>query len=103
MLTVVTSLCVRDRLVLLSEVSLSDPHRYDVSSLPFQPGDFSVSMKARDKNKHFWVRVQSDGTYGIGTRRFGNLEELIAHYKNSPIYSNDKGEKLFLKAALPVN
>uniref|UniRef100_A0A183IPT0 Cytoplasmic protein NCK1 n=1 Tax=Soboliphyme baturini TaxID=241478 RepID=A0A183IPT0_9BILA len=59
------------------------------------PGDFSVSLKAHDRNKHFWVRINGD-MYEIGTRRFSSLEELIKHYTEYPIFTSDKGDKLYL-------
>ncbi|RWS29250.1 Cytoplasmic protein NCK2-like protein [Leptotrombidium deliense] len=58
-------------------------------------GDFSVSLKAPVRNKHF--RVHFDNSmYCIGQRRFTSLEELIDHYKKAPIYTSPKGEKMFL-------
>lgn len=78
------------------------------------PGDFSVSLKAPGRNKHFWVRIENGGSgsgsgsgsgifYGIGNRQFPSLEILIAHYKQSPIYTNDRGDRLFLIKPLPAN
>lgn len=81
-------------------------------------------MKAPGRNKHFWVRVNSgsdDGHvtgngsgptgdyrsapdynqyqtkgYSIGNRPFDTFELLIEHYTRHPIYTGDKGEKLYL-------
>lgn len=60
------------------------------------PGDFSISLKASLKNKHFWVRCDDQGMYNIGNRKFDSMPALIEHYSNHPIFSNDKGERLFL-------
>ncbi|XP_008432973.1 cytoplasmic protein NCK2a [Poecilia reticulata] len=63
------------------------------------PSDFSVSLKAVEKNKHFKVQL-SDGVYCIGQRRFHSMDELVEHYKKAPIYTSDHGEKLYLVKAL---
>ncbi|GBP34590.1 Cytoplasmic protein NCK1 [Eumeta japonica] len=63
-------------------------------------GDFSVSLKAPGRNKHF--RVHVEGTlYCIGQRKFHTLEQLVAHYQRAPIYTNKQGEKLYLVRPLP--
>lgn len=61
----------------------------------FQPSDFSVSLKAVGKNKHFKVQL-TDGVYCIGQRRFGSMDELVEHYKKAPIFTSEHGEKLYL-------
>uniref|UniRef100_A0A4W6CDC3 SH2 domain-containing protein n=1 Tax=Lates calcarifer TaxID=8187 RepID=A0A4W6CDC3_LATCA len=61
--------------------------------------DFSVSLKAVGKNKHFKVQL-SDGVYCIGQRRFNSMEELVEHYKKAPIFTSEHGEKLYLVKAL---
>jgi hypothetical protein len=67
----------------------------------FQPGDFSISLKAASRNKHFWVQVDGS-SFKIGTRSFISMEALLNHYVTCPIYSNDKtGERLFLVRPLP--
>ncbi|XP_015925212.1 SH2/SH3 adapter protein dreadlocks [Parasteatoda tepidariorum] len=58
-------------------------------------GDFSVSLKASSKNKHFRVHME-DGVFCIGQRRFNSLDELVEHYKRAPIYTGPDGEKLYL-------
>ncbi|XP_018013598.1 cytoplasmic protein NCK1-like isoform X2 [Hyalella azteca] len=63
-------------------------------------GDFSVSLKASNRNKHFRVHVES-GFYCIGQRKFNNLDQLVEHYQRSPIYTSQKGEKLYLVRPLP--
>ncbi|TKS66956.1 Cytoplasmic protein NCK2 [Collichthys lucidus] len=63
------------------------------------PSDFSVSLKAAGKNKHFKVQ-QSDGVYCIGQRRFNSMDELVEHYKKAPIFTSEHGEKLYLVKAL---
>lgn len=66
----------------------------------FQVGDFSVSLKAPGRNKHF--RVQVEGSlYCIGQRKFNTLDQLVAHYQRAPIYTNKQGEKLYLVRPLP--
>ena len=45
-----------------------------------QPGDFSISLKAAMRNKHFWVHVEqaaSGAQYKIGNRHFSTMDELI--------------------------
>ncbi|CAG5865757.1 unnamed protein product [Menidia menidia] len=63
------------------------------------PSDFSVSLKAAGKNKHFKVKL-SEGSYCIGQRRFGSMDELVEHYKKAPIFTGEHGEKLYLARAL---
>lgn len=65
----------------------------------FQPSDFSVSLKAVGKNKHFKVQL-SDGVYCIGQRRFNSMDELVEHYKKAPIFTSEHGERLYLVKAL---
>jgi len=59
-------------------------------------GDFSVSLKAPIRNKHFRVHYVDDG-FCIGQRRFESLDELVEHYKRTPIYTSATGDKMFLK------
>ncbi|XP_023333728.1 cytoplasmic protein NCK2-like [Eurytemora carolleeae] len=63
-------------------------------------GDFSVSLKAPGRNKHFRVHVEN-GMYCIGQRKFISLQQLVDHYQRAPIYTSQKGEKLFLIKPLP--
>lgn len=63
------------------------------------PSDFSVSLKAVGKNKHFKVQL-SEGVYCIGQRRFNSMDELLEHYKKAPIFTSEHGEKLYLVKAL---
>lgn len=65
----------------------------------FQPSDFSVSLKAVGKNKHFKVQL-SDGVYCIGQRKFTSMDELVEHYKKAPIFTGEHGDKLYLVKAL---
>ncbi|XP_042902101.1 SH2/SH3 adapter protein dreadlocks [Parasteatoda tepidariorum] len=58
-------------------------------------GDYSVSLKAPKRNKHFRVYME-DGVYCIGQRRFNSLDELVEYYKRAPIYTGPDGEKLYL-------
>ncbi|XP_044141888.1 cytoplasmic protein NCK2 [Bufo gargarizans] len=64
------------------------------------PSDFSISLKASGKNKHFKVQLV-DSVYCIGQRRFKSLDELVEHYKKAPIFTSEHGEKLYLVKALP--
>uniref|UniRef100_A0A8C4QTX9 NCK adaptor protein 2 n=1 Tax=Eptatretus burgeri TaxID=7764 RepID=A0A8C4QTX9_EPTBU len=59
------------------------------------PNDFSISLKASRKNKHFKVQSQ-DGIFFIGQRQFASLDTLVEHYKKAPIFTNDAGDKLYL-------
>lgn len=59
-------------------------------------GEFSVSLKAPMRNKHFRVHYVDEG-FCIGQRTFGSLDELVEHYKRTPIYTSATGEKMFLK------
>lgn len=61
-------------------------------------GDFSVSLKAPIRNKHFRVHYVDD-SFCIGQRKFDSLDELVEHYKRTPIYTSATGEKMFLKKA----
>uniref|UniRef100_UPI0037E76B14 cytoplasmic protein NCK2a n=1 Tax=Semicossyphus pulcher TaxID=241346 RepID=UPI0037E76B14 len=63
------------------------------------PSDFSVSLKAVGKNKHFKVQM-TEGVYCIGQRRFNSMDELVEHYKKAPIFTSEHGEKLYLVKAL---
>eukprot|EP00088_Acartia_fossae_P070681 TRINITY_DN9538_c0_g1_i1.p1 TRINITY_DN9538_c0_g1~~TRINITY_DN9538_c0_g1_i1.p1 ORF type:complete len:387 (+),score=101.03 TRINITY_DN9538_c0_g1_i1:76-1236(+) len=63
-------------------------------------GDFSVSLKAPGRNKHFRVHVENS-MYCIGQRKFASLQQLVDHYQRAPIYTSQKGEKLFLIKPLP--
>ncbi|XP_062383640.1 LOW QUALITY PROTEIN: cytoplasmic protein NCK2b [Sardina pilchardus] len=59
------------------------------------PSDFSVSLKAVGKNKHFKVQL-CEGVYCIGQRRFNTMDELVEHYKKAPIFTSEQGDKLYL-------
>ncbi|KAM9040952.1 SH2/SH3 adapter protein dreadlocks-like, partial [Megaptera novaeangliae] len=50
-------------------------------------GDFSVSLKAPGRNKHFRVHVEGN-MYCIGQRKFHTLDQLVDHYQRAPIYTN---------------
>lgn len=66
----------------------------------FQTGDYSVSLKAPHRNKHFKVHVDGN-MYCIGQRKFHNLDQLVDHYQRAPIFTNKQGEKLYLVRPLP--
>ncbi|XP_074657562.1 cytoplasmic protein NCK2-like isoform X2 [Tubulanus polymorphus] len=57
-------------------------------------GNYTVTLKAQPKNKHFRVTLQ-DGSYGIGQQTFDSLDDLVDHYTRHPIYRCDN-EKLYL-------
>ncbi|MBN3307998.1 SH2/SH3 adapter protein Nck1 isoform X1 [Amia ocellicauda] len=59
------------------------------------PNDFSISLKAQGKNKHFKVQLK-DELYCIGQRKFSSMEELVEHYKKAPIFTSEQGDKLYL-------
>ncbi|CAM4720990.1 unnamed protein product [Leuciscus chuanchicus] len=63
------------------------------------PNDFSISLKAQSKNKHFKVQLK-DNLYCIGQRKFNTMEELVEHYKKAPIFTSEQGDKLYLVKAL---
>ncbi|KAK3094391.1 hypothetical protein FSP39_001146 [Pinctada imbricata] len=57
-------------------------------------GNFTVVLKAKERNKHFRVSV-SEGIYHIGQQKFSSLDDLIEHYKKHPIFKHE-AEKLYL-------
>ncbi|XP_043082473.1 cytoplasmic protein NCK1 isoform X1 [Puntigrus tetrazona] len=66
------------------------------------PNDFSISLKAQSKNKHFKVQLK-DNLYCIGQRKFNSMEELVEHYKKAPIFTSEQGDKLYLVKALAAS
>lgn len=58
-------------------------------------GDYSISLKAPARNKHFRVHVEGR-VFCIGQRRFDTLDDLVEHYKRAPIYTSPRGDKLYL-------
>ena len=77
---------------------------YSLSLLPHpphtQPGDYSISMKAPDRIKHFNVKNLADGRLGIGQRKFDSMDELIQHYRRAPIYTTTTEGKMYLSEGL---
>lgn len=67
-----------------------------------QPHDFSISLKAQSKNKHFKVQLK-ENLYCIGQRKFHSMEELVEHYKKAPIFTSEQGDKLYLIKALAAS
>ncbi|XP_071838131.1 cytoplasmic protein NCK2-like isoform X2 [Apostichopus japonicus] len=66
-------------------------------------GDFSISVKGADRVKHFKVHVGSeDSRFLIGQKKFDNLDDIVAHYKNHPIFTNET-TRLFLTNPLPLS
>ena len=68
--------------------------------LSTQPGDYSISMKAPDRIKHFNVKNLADGRLGIGQRKFDSMDELIQHYRRAPIYTTTTEGKMYLSEGL---
>ncbi|KAL6097776.1 nck1 [Pungitius sinensis] len=66
------------------------------------PNDFSISLKAQSKNKHFKVQMK-ENLYCIGQRKFNSMEELVEHYKKAPIFTSEQGDKLYLIKALAAS
>uniref|UniRef100_A0A8C7XDH8 Cytoplasmic protein n=1 Tax=Oryzias sinensis TaxID=183150 RepID=A0A8C7XDH8_9TELE len=66
------------------------------------PNDFSISLKAQSKNKHFKVQLK-DNLYCIGQRKFNSMEELVEHYKKAPIFTSEQGDKLYLIKAMAAS
>lgn len=66
------------------------------------PNDFSISLKAQSKNKHFKVQLK-ENLYCIGQRKFHSMEELVEHYKKAPIFTSEQGDKLYLIKALAAS
>lgn len=66
------------------------------------PNDFSISLKAQSKNKHFKVQLK-ENLYCIGQRKFNSMEELVEHYKKAPIFTSEQGDKLYLIKAMAAS
>jgi hypothetical protein len=64
------------------------------------PGALSITVKGKNKNKHFKV-TNIDNQYLIGQRKFPSVDDLISNYIKNPIFS-DGAEKLFLVRPLPA-
>ena len=62
-----------------------------------QVGDYTVTLKAAHRNKHFRIHVENNA-YCIGQQTFDGLEDLVDHYKKHPIYRHEN-EKLYLVRA----
>jgi len=68
-------------------------------------GDFSISLKVENRIRHFKVVTipnnnNQDKIYKIGQKKFENMEALLRHYKQHPIFTNDQG-RTFLTTPLP--
>ena len=81
--------------------TLTLSHNGRLSPRP-QPNDFSISLKAQSKNKHFKVQLK-ESLYCIGQRKFSSMEELVEHYKKAPIFTSEQGDKLYLVKALAAS
>lgn len=75
--------------------------QFIVRSSETKPGDYSISMKAPDRIKHFNVKNLPDGRLGIGQRKFDSMDELIQHYRRAPIYTTNTEGKMYLGTGLP--
>jgi len=60
-------------------------------------GDFTITLKAPDRNKHFRIHVENN-SYNIGQQSFDSIDDLVEHYKKHPIYKHET-EKLYLLRA----
>lgn len=78
-------------------------NRYEMHFIlvTFQSGDFSVSMKAPDRIKHFRIKALPNNSFGIGQRTFASLDELVEHYKKLPIFTRESGQKMYLVRSYP--
>ena len=52
-------------------------------------------MKSTERIKHFRIKNEND-SYQIGQRSFSSMEDLVKHYKSSPIFTTESGEKMYL-------
>lgn len=57
-------------------------------------GDYTLTLKAPHRNKHFRVMVDND-TFCIGQQLFDTLDDLVDHYMKHPIYRHGN-ERLYL-------
>jgi len=64
------------------------------------PGALSISVKGKNKNKHFKVTRDETNHFVIGQRKFTSVDDLISNYMKNPIFSNGD-EKLYLVRPLP--
>ncbi|XP_065178184.1 SH2/SH3 adapter protein NCK1-like [Sycon ciliatum] len=64
-------------------------------------GDYSISMKSPGKIKHFRIQSLPGGQYGIGPRKFTQIEELVDHYTKAHIYTAEDGTRMYLQHAFP--
>lgn len=62
-------------------------------------GDFTLSLKATLRNKHFRIMVDND-SFCIGQQVFDSLDDLIDHYTKHPIYRQHNEPPLYLIKAL---
>jgi len=69
--------------------------QYLVRNSESKPGDFSLSMKAPDRMKHFKI-THTEDQYVIGQRSFDSMDSLISHYEKAPIYTTEAGQKMYL-------
>ena len=60
----------------------------------FQAGDYTITLKAPNRNKHFRI-VSENSMFTIGPQTFDTLDDLVDHYKKHPIYKSER-EKLYL-------
>ena len=55
----------------------------------FTTGRYPTSPQSREEES-------GGGVYCIGQRRFCSMEELVEHYRKAPIFTGERGDKLYL-------
>lgn len=66
------------------------------------PGDYTLSLKANMKNRHFLVKSVGANRLKIGNKDFPSMGELLAHYKYNAIFTDAQGTRLVLVKPLRV-
>ena len=86
---IITGPSVSNKFHILSKLKHFEINRNLFSFSFKKAGDYSVSLKAPGRNKHF--RVHVEGTlFCIGQRKFAGLQQLVEHYQRAPIYTSQK-------------
>ncbi|PAA80380.1 hypothetical protein BOX15_Mlig016475g2 [Macrostomum lignano] len=79
-------------------MQMAAPGEFIVRAGESNPQDLTLTMRAKAKNRNFKIRRVSDANglrYNIGQKYFSDLEDLIRHYREHPIYKSDD-ERCFL-------
>ncbi|XP_075241468.1 SH2/SH3 adapter protein Nck1-like [Convolutriloba macropyga] len=72
------------------------------------PGDYTLSLKANIKNRHFLIKSISAAAVGgtsrlkIGNKDFPAMGDLLNHYKSNAIFTDVNGSRLVLIKPLRV-